>query len=220
MSDVSVPLSTTVPVRRPYTRSCHCGNTQYIVYLTLPPIVDTAAPRGSSVRIYKCNCSTCQKMGLFHVRPINPATDFVVLSPLAAHTEATKNDGYLGLGGLGALGEYRCNDGLTNWTFCKGCGVRCFSFTGEGEIGELGIDLLPLVNGTKQGETKEKTLAWRTKFVEGAHNYLTINGITLDQEQEGLDLREWAEKGWVQYLDCKDRIGKPRFGLPHEGGMY
>lgn len=55
-------------------------------------------------------------------------------------------------------------------------------------------------------------------------HYVSVNATTLDQGQEGLDLRDWHEKGWVFYVECWKRKpgenSKERFGSPHEGGMY
>jgi len=55
---------------------------------------------------------------------------------------------------------------------------------------------------------------------EGETGYLSVNAATLDAGQEGLDMREWTEKGWITYLDAKDEVGEARLGVPHEGGMY
>jgi hypothetical protein len=33
----------------------------------------------------------------------------------------------------------------------------------------------------------------------GGGSYLTVNASTLEAGQEGLDLREWHEKGWIRY---------------------
>lgn len=49
---------------------------------------------------------------------------------------------------------------------------------------------------------------------------LSVNAATLDPDQEGLDLREWTEKGWIAYLDMRSEEGEARLGRPHTGGMY
>jgi hypothetical protein len=54
----------------------------------------------------------------------------------------------------------------------------------------------------------------------GGKSYLSVNAHTLEPGQEGLDLREWTEKGWIAYLDMKDQVGESRLGEPHEGGIY
>lgn len=74
-------------------------------------------------------------------------------------------------------------------------------------------------NGRKVGE---KVKAWKPKtegWIEGDTGYFSVNAHTLDAGQEGLDLREWHERGWIVYLDVTIE-GKPRFGKPHDGGMY
>ena len=74
---------TSPPTRRAYNGSCHCGATKYIVYLTLPTdSIHPKSPPPGTTPIYKCNCTLCAKMGLFHTRPINPPQDFLLLSPL------------------------------------------------------------------------------------------------------------------------------------------
>jgi len=68
----------------------------------------------------------------------------------------------------------------------------------------------------------ETTKAWVPKepWMEGNGTYLSVNAATLDAGQEGLDLREWAEKGWIAYLDWLGETKEDRLGKPHEGGMY
>ncbi len=51
-------------------------------------------------------------------------------------------------------------------------------------------------------------------------SYLSVNTATLEPDQEGLDLREWAEKGWIQYFDSRHEVGEDRLREPHVGGMY
>ncbi len=71
-----------------------------------------------------------------------------------------------------------------------------------------------------------KTEVWSAKregWVEGAEEgtgYLSVNAATLEAGQEGLDLREWQDKGWIAYLDTKDGVEEDRLGKPHVGGMY
>jgi hypothetical protein len=73
----------------------------------------------------------------------------------------------------------------------------------------------------------EKVKVWAPKepWVEGTDDvYLSVNAATLDARQEGLDLREWHEKGWIAYLDWlgekPGENGEDRLGVPHVGGMY
>jgi hypothetical protein len=49
---------------------------------------------------------------------------------------------------------------------------------------------------------------------------LSVNASTLEPGQEGLDLKEWTEKGWIAYLDYKYEVGERRLRKPHDGGMY
>jgi hypothetical protein len=80
---VAETMTSQAPTRRPYHGSCHCGQTKYIAYLTLPPPTVAVDPYpGTTIRIYKCNCSTCHKAGYFHVRLKDAPNDFVLLSPI------------------------------------------------------------------------------------------------------------------------------------------
>lgn len=129
--------------------------------------------------------------------------DFQVLSPLTATGLDVSEKG---------LGDYTCFAGNVHWYFCSKCGVRCFNFMGKGEIVDVDV----------AGETKT---VWKPKeegWKEGATStgYLSVNATSLDQGQEGCDLREWTEKGWIVYLDCLKEIEEDRLGKPHEGGMY
>lgn len=88
--------------------------------------------------------------------------------------------------------------------------MRCFGFRGEGEILE------------REGEGGMERV-WAPKregWVEGEGCYLSVNATSLDVGQEGLDLREWHEKGWIHYLDCLDEREGVRWGRPHRGGCY
>lgn len=85
-----------------------------------------------------------------------------------------------------------------------------------------------------EGETREaeiegkKVKYWGPKkpWVEGWSNgrYLSVNAATLEARQEGLNLREWHEKGWITYLDTlgeqPNENGEDRLRVPHIGGMY
>lgn len=105
--------------------------------------------------------------------------------------------------------------------------MRPFGLSGEWE--ELEVDVGKWKGGDS-GEGKTQTV-WRTKESETMkeengnqvlkkHHYVSVNAVTLDAGQEGLDLREWHEKGWVLYLDCLNETEESRFGRPHVGGMY
>jgi hypothetical protein len=135
-------------------------------------------------------------MSFFHVRLIDPPRDFMLLSPLNPTT--------------GGLKDYTCFAKNAHWYFCGTCGVRCFAVAGEGEIREVDID------GTKREVWMVKSEGWD----ESGLSYLTVNAATLEPGQEGFNLKEWTEKGWIAYWDIKDWIGDGRMGEPHEGGMY
>jgi len=191
------------PTRRPYHGSCHCGHTRYVVFLTLPPAaLGDAAHETPSVRFYKCNCSACHKMGFFHVRVPDSPRDFYLLSPV---DEA-------------GLSEYRCSDKVLRWLFCSNCGVRCFIFKGLGEV--VDVDLEAEMGRGSEGKV---TRVWRCKaegWKEGTTGYLSVNALTLEQGQEGLDLREIVDKKWVAYLDCKEYKEEVRFDYPQVGGTW
>lgn len=192
--------------RRAYHGSCHCGNIKYAVMLTLPHLPTLDVTSDESDHIYKCNCSTCHKSSLFHVHPKTPSTDFILLSPLDPYSD---------------LGDYRCFSGNVSLFFCRNCGVRCFSFCGQGENAQIDLDKWLRGDGDEDMEGKGKegtaTKVWRVK--RGAP-YFSVNAATIEPGQEGFSLKEWTEKGWIVYVDGKNRVGQNRFGEPHEGGMY
>lgn len=210
----------TTPTRRPYTGSCHCGSTRYVLYLTLPHTpfpapednTERRAPSGVQL-IYRCNCTICHKAGILHTMPTSPPDDFMLLAP------ADPAD----------LGDYRTRENGVHWYFCKTCGMRCFGFVGPGEVVDIDLDTCEdgirkiLVAGNRADE-RGPVKVWRPKK-EGWQGYLSINAISLDAGQEGLDLREWTDKEWVMYIDLLDLKGDgnmatPRYDVPHEGGMY
>jgi len=198
-------MTSPAPTRRPYHGSCHCGQTKYIAYLTLPPPTVAVDPHpGTTIRIYKCNCSTCHKAGYFHIRLKDTPNDFVLLSPTDPEN--------------GGLGDYQCFEKFAHWYFCKNCGVRCFIVGGKTET--VDIDLEKWLGRESEGKT---TKVWRPKsdgWVEDGGSYFSLNATSLEPKQDGFDLRGWAEKGWIYYLDMLGGKGEDRFGEPHEGGMY
>lgn len=142
--------------------------------------------------------------------------DFFLLSPLDP---------------LESLGDYLCNNKTLHYLFCKTCAVRCFTFHGEGEIVDVtlpeALALADAESGTEQDGVSVK--AWRPKRVELREgiphrgSYLSVNGQTIEPGQEGFDLREWAERKAIMYLDFltdeKDRLME-RCERPHVGGAY
>jgi len=192
-----------------YPGSCHCGDVQYQVKLKFPPVHE---PTAGSIRIYKCNCTTCQKMGYFHVRPTQPADNYILISPASPEE----------------LGDYRCNSKKQGWYFCKKCGVRVLGLGGSWEPVELDVERW--AGSKKEGGEEKLQKVWKPKGepkvveLEGEKVtlpfYLSVNAVTLEPS-ENIDLRKWHEKGWVCYVENLRMDGSPtREGEPYEGGMY
>lgn len=192
-----------------YPGSCHCGAVQYQVRLSFPPVHDRQA---KSIRLYKCNCTTCHKMGFFHCRPIDPSEDFILTSP----TNPDK------------LGDYRAFSKTQGWYYCKSCGVRVFGIAAKWEQADVGVGKWAGSKAAGDDDTLQSVLrtkaTTRTRVVDGKEvtqddHYLSVNAVTLESSDE-IDLRMWHEKGWVMYVDCRNRTGPPRLEKPYEGGMY
>ncbi|PNH68348.1 hypothetical protein VD0002_g1673 [Verticillium dahliae] len=202
------------PILTTLTGSCHCRATRYVLRLALPLTAHAVTPTQRSSPadkpcVYRCNCTVCHKAGLLNVRPASPPDDFALLAPRD----------------LGALGAYRPRgpgEGSTAFFFCRTCGVRCFSFKGQGEVvavdrAEVGVE----GDGTVEVWRPEKS-TWTTEGMGKC--YLSVNGQSIDWGQEGADLRVWSEEGKILYLDCleagPDGRERPRYERPHEGGCY
>lgn len=91
--------------------------------------------------------------------------DFALLAPLDPMAE---------------LADYTCFGHKLHWLFCRTCGVRCFTFSGRGEVTERDM---------------EKDLGGR-EFVEGIKGLRkgSLNAHTLEAGQEALDLRSGPRK--------------------------
>ncbi|TAQ88827.1 hypothetical protein B7494_g2828 [Chlorociboria aeruginascens] len=175
------------------------------------------SPNPASLRIRKCNCSTCHKMSIFHVRPPFPPDDFLLLSPAEPFSQ---------------LGDYSCAAGNIHWFFCPKCAVRCFAFMGQGERRVVDLSQVDFYTddgkgqgGKVKGKGGKETEVWapmKEGWTGEVHrgSYLTLNAATLEPGQEGADLREWHEKGYVVYLDCLDSKFENRLRVPYQGGMY
>ncbi|KAK9490130.1 hypothetical protein V1508DRAFT_458030 [Lipomyces doorenjongii] len=220
VSTASAPLT-----RQAYRGSCHCGRVHYVLVISLPPSASIPydpssgippPPPPTSVRFYKCNCSTCHKMGYLHVRVPDSPRAFYLLAPTDPAAE---------------LRDYTCGSGRVHWYFCRECGVRCFAVAGAGAGAVVDVDMERVVEGglevEGEGEGGKKvtktTKAWVVKddgWVENRTGYLSINGLTLEPGQQGLDLRELKNKGWIEYLDRKEDKHEGRFEYPHEGGTW
>lgn len=136
--------------------------------------------------------------------------DFVLLSPIT--TAADGAAGGLKVDNDDGLKDYTCFEAKIHWYFCSRCGVRCFALMGEGEIRDVNVE-----GKVQRGWTPKKE-GW----VEGYENtgYLSLNAATLEPGQDGCDLKEWTEKGWIAYLDTLHEVGEDRLAQPHVGGMY
>jgi hypothetical protein len=193
--------------RRPYTGSCHCGTMKYIVYLNLPT-AGSPAPDAktmhvqSGLSIYKCNCTVCHKMGIFHLRLPHAPSDFLLLSP----TDPTApNSG---------VTSYRCNAKKSDWSFCTTCGVRCFTLRGNSETAEVEVE------GQRVKAWRAASEGWREGSGPSPRpSYFSINAATLDAGQEDLDVRQWHENGWMRYVDSLDDTAGA-YEKPQRGGMY
>ncbi|KAK9239576.1 DUF636 domain-containing protein [Lipomyces kononenkoae] len=191
------------PTRRHYYGSCHCGRMRYIAFISMPSAADgNDVDRPTTVRFYKCNCSSCHKMGFFHIRLPDSPRDFYLLSPLD----------------IADLSDYTCFGKKIHWFFCSNCGVRCFAVMGKGHV--VDVDLEAALGKESNGKT---TRVWKVdgeNWKEDQTGYLSVNANTIEPGQEGLDLRELGQKRWIQYLDCKDYTGEDRYDYPHEGGTW
>ena len=194
------------PGTRPYKGSCHCGATKYILFLNLPHAPDPTNP-GPRQFFARCNCTFCHKLALLHIRVPSPSDDFLLISPSDPFTE---------------LGDYISSKNNVHWFFCKTCGGRCFTFLGVGEHEEVDLGTLG-VAGERTGKT---TKVWKVKKEEppvAGIRYLSINANSVDAGQDGFDLREWMEKGWLKYVENLNVHGdaRPQLGdKPFAGGVY
>lgn len=199
--------------RRAYHGSCHCGHIRYLVYITLPPATSSASAAGSpGSRIYKCNCSSCHKMGYFQIRPTDPAADFLLLSPRGPDPASE-------------LGDYLCFDRRLHWYFCPRCAVRCFTAEGCWRVDEVELRDVKLPEGfvADEGGAARVLRVDMDALQPPQKGYLAVNAPTVDQDQAGgedLDLRELVDKRLVEYLDCKEEKGEDRVEYPHKGGTW
>ena len=111
------------------------------------------------------------------------------------------------------LADYQCFEKALHWLFCKQCGVRCFTFMGEGG----------LVDRNVGGDGEITVWSSTPGSVDTMTTYLSVNAYTIEPGQEGLDLREWTEKKWVEYLNCLGLEGEEQeasFDRPFRGGGY
>ncbi|KAF1850554.1 uncharacterized protein K460DRAFT_412243 [Cucurbitaria berberidis CBS 394.84] len=194
-----------------YPGSCHCGDVKYQIRLKFPPIMERG---GESIRIYKCNCTTCQKMGYFHCRPINPAEDFILTSPAT----------------IEELGDYRTFSKKQGWYFCKKCGVRIVGLGGDWERAELDVE--HWAGAKEEADPGKLQQVWKTKATTittkengkdetKPFHYLSVNAVTLEPGED-IDLKKWHENGWIFYVENLDKKNgtQLRVSEPFKGGMY
>lgn len=85
----------------------------------------------------------------------------------------------------------------------------------------MDIDLEVWLGKESEGKL---TRVWRPKregYEEEKTAMLRVIATSLDAEQEGLDMREWHEKGWIVYANgLKDQRDGQRLGKPFPGGAY
>lgn len=196
----------------PLLGGCHCGATRYVLFFTLPaPHTESSPPKEGEQRISRCNCTTCHKMGLFHLKPADPAADFLLLRPLDPYAD---------------LGDYLTEDKEIHFFFCKTCGVRCLCTNAAGEVVDVDAAALGLPPDSGASGGAAPTRAWRAIKGSGAPEYGTyvaVNGHTVDADQADFDMRDLTEKKCVRYLDTYNEIGKDlptRWDRPHDHGCY
>lgn len=155
-------------------------------------------------------------MGFFHMRLVDPANDFFVLSPLDVASPAE-------------LGDYLCCRRRVHWYFCPRCAVRCFSSEGcwKTDEVELGDVRLPGVSETDITRCRKvRVLRMDMDALRpGLKGFLSVNALTVDQDQGDerencLDLRELVDRRLVKYLDYKEGKRQARVEYPHKGGTW
>ena len=82
--------------------------------------------------------------------------------------------------------------------------------------------------GVKGVEAGKKTKVWRRPTTTGPgatpfSHFVTVNASSIDAGQDGFDMREWVDKGWLKYMDNLNHTGQgmPSIGdKPFAGGAY
>jgi hypothetical protein len=154
-------------------------------------------------------------MGFFHLRSPDAPNDFMLLSPLDPYKD---------------LGDYLCFEKNLHFLFCPKCAVRCFILMGQGRVVEKEVpsggksDVVQDEGYDKAKSESRVQKVWTPDpegWIEGIGKcYLSINALTLEPKQEGLDLREWKENKLICYLDALNAAQQDSFERPHEGGAY
>ena len=69
----------------------------------------------------------------------------------------------------------------------------------------------------------KKIKFWASKaegWAEEDKHWLRVNAQSLDPQQGGLDLREWHDRQWIQYVNMLNEIPGAQYDRPYEGGTY
>jgi hypothetical protein len=155
--------------------------------------------------------------GIFHLRLKSAPDDFLLLSPTDPEAEDS------------GMTCYNTPQKKSSWWFCKTCGVRCFTSRAPSEV--LIVEL-PLESLKRLEISTEETIggtaavfAWKMKkegFREHPHgnNYFSVNAVTLDNHQKGLNRAAWHENKWVHYVDNVGEFKGFRPGEPFPEGIY
>lgn len=141
----------------------------------------------------------------------------MLLSPLDPFTE---------------LGDYNArenSDYVFHNLFCPNCGVRCFGvgrppgkelgavverdLAGEGfDVGSARIE--------GDGRSVKVWMLNADGWEEEVMHWLRVNATSLEPDQEGLDLSEWTERKWVEYINNLDDVEESSYEKPYHGGIY
>jgi hypothetical protein len=162
-----------------------------------------------------------QRRGIFHLRLKSAPDDFLLLSPLHPGAEDS------------GLTNYLTAQKRSSWWFCKTCGVRCFTIRADtgntrADVSIKSLKKLGIQKALGVPTNLEESVnvpVWKLKsdgFAESplGDSYFSLNAVTLDANQEGLDLAKWHENQWIQYCDSLSGEREWQTGRPHAGGIY
>jgi len=226
----TMPFSTLQ--RMPFKGSCHCGHVRYIVYIILPKtnVASQSSPtsfpmlgsgetkayeaftEATKQTVFRCNCTTCHKMGSVLFLPACAYDDFLLLSPPMSEEGIAEG-----------VTNYRRVDSTNHpqtpggFSFCNNCGVRCFAMSCGWERKKAVLE----------GSEEEVEVSVPKKHPHQMGGGLGVNLLTIDAWQKEFDLRKWQENGWIRYygfLDEDDSKYSHRSdrirGRPFEGGLW
>jgi len=121
-----------------------------------------------------------------------------------------------------------------NNLFCPTCGIRAFIAespvgeplfeTIEKDISNIGLSESQLRQLGFKNEADAKAVVVNVPtegWNEGITHWLRVNAHALDAGQDDLDLREWHERNWVQYVNWYDEVNGARsYERPFHFGAY